>query len=115
MTRILAVIFTLLKLVSVCFKLLRFFVFLTVCPYIFVGFASLQLAGGYQEQYPPPVDEPICGYCFKVFRDHRGLRVHVRDLHEAVNVQHECSICHKMFRSINTLHNHRSLYHKGQK
>jgi ribosomal protein L34E len=79
---------------------------------LFIGFQQADDYGQQQQQ----LDNLTCSYCYKVFREPGGLRVHVRDLHEAAeNVRHACSLCHKLFKSINTLRNHKSLYHKGQK
>ena len=88
---------------------------LTQCHISFIGSYDQQAAHeGQQEQYPN-LDNLTCSYCYKVFREPASLRVHIRDLHEAVSMQHECGFCNKIFKSINTLRNHKSLYHKGQK
>jgi len=41
------------------------------------------------------------------------MKVHVRDIHDNF-IQHDCPFCGKLFKSKNTLANHKSLYHKGQ-
>jgi len=55
-----------------------------------------------------------CQLCWKVFKEHSCLKVHMRDIHEKPNVKQVCNFCKKEFKSINTLRNHKSLYHKGE-
>ena len=55
-----------------------------------------------------------CPLCWKVFKEHSCLKVHMRDIHEKPNVKQVCNFCNKEFKSINTLRNHKSLYHKGE-
>ena len=55
-----------------------------------------------------------CYICGASFRNNASLKVHVRDIHEETNC-YVCKFCDKVFKSKNTLANHRSLYHKGQR
>jgi len=60
------------------------------------------------------VSSLTCHLCWKVFKEHSCLKVHMRDIHEKPNVKQVCNFCNKEFKSINTLRNHKSLYHKGE-
>jgi len=60
------------------------------------------------------VSSLTCHLCWKVFKEHSCLKVHMRDIHEKPNVKQICNFCMKEFKSINTLRNHKSLYHKGE-
>ena len=52
-----------------------------------------------------------CSFCGKTFTEPGNLKVHIRDLH--TNPQPwPCPVCQKVFKSKNSLANHRSLYHK---
>jgi len=56
-----------------------------------------------------------CHYCGKVFKEANYLKVHIRDIHENYT-QYKCPFCEdKVFKSKNTLANHKSLYHKSQR
>ena len=56
-----------------------------------------------------------CHYCGKIFKEANYLKVHIRDIHENFT-QHKCPFCEdKFFKNKNTLANHKSMYHKGQK
>ncbi|XP_023321930.1 protein tramtrack, beta isoform isoform X6 [Eurytemora carolleeae] len=52
-----------------------------------------------------------CSYCYKLFSREVELADHLV-LHYS---KMSCGICGKQFKNINTLRNHRSLYHKGEK
>jgi len=65
----------------------------------------------YEELEMPTLTCPVC---WKVFKEQSCLKVHMRDIHEKPNVKQVCHFCNKEFKSINTLRNHKSLYHKGE-
>ena len=57
----------------------------------------------------------VCPHCDRSLKTPQGLRMHVRDQHMQKGLQFECKICHRIYKSKNTLSNHMSLYHKGIK
>ncbi len=68
------------------------------------------LLPGSSANHPSPFQ---CHLCWKTFKEKTCLKVHIRDIHEEANIRYFCPICNKEFKSINTLRNHKSLYHKG--
>ena len=56
-----------------------------------------------------------CHICWKVFQGKRSLSAHIRDIHADTDQKFNCHLCNRLFKSINTLRNHKSLYHKGEK
>ncbi|XP_063227963.1 broad-complex core protein isoforms 1/2/3/4/5-like [Bacillus rossius redtenbacheri] len=52
-----------------------------------------------------------CPFCLKVL--HRtSIAVHVRDVHLPTAAA-PCLVCHRVFRTRNSLKNHMSVYHRG--
>ena len=56
-----------------------------------------------------------CQYCGKVLATKWSWQVHIKDMHESSSETFTCKFCEKVFKSRNTLSNHKSLYHKGFK
>nr|CAD7198452.1 unnamed protein product [Timema douglasi] len=55
-----------------------------------------------------------CGECGKVLRSAVTLRRHVMDLHRVQTEEFWCDICHKCYRTKNSLVVHLCKYHKGK-
>lgn len=65
-----------------------------------------------------------CQYCKSCFYDEQTLDQHITTAHHFDKVRNhqtttssylECNFCGKLFKNLNTLRNHKSLYHKGEK
>ena len=56
-----------------------------------------------------------CQYCGKKLATKWSWQVHIADMHENSSESFTCKFCEKVFKTRNTLSNHKSLYHKGLK
>ena len=56
----------------------------------------------------------LCLVCHKIVVQKGNLKKHVESMHMG-NEPRECSICGKSFKNLNSLQNHMSLTHRGDK
>ncbi|XP_063612113.1 broad-complex core protein-like [Penaeus indicus] len=54
----------------------------------------------------------VCPYCGKSLRDKYKVRRHIEDVHTPSSHSHQCSLCHRHYKTRNTLQNHMSIYHR---
>nr|XP_027207863.1 broad-complex core protein-like [Penaeus vannamei] len=52
----------------------------------------------------------VCPYCGKSLRDKYKVRRHIEDVHTPSSHSHQCSLCHRHYKTRNTLQNHMSIY-----
>ncbi|XP_071513181.1 uncharacterized protein [Panulirus ornatus] len=54
----------------------------------------------------------VCPHCGKCLRDKYKVRRHIEDVHTPSSHNHQCSLCHRHYKTRNTLQNHMSIYHR---
>ncbi|XP_069939739.1 protein bric-a-brac 1 isoform X13 [Cherax quadricarinatus] len=54
----------------------------------------------------------VCPHCGKCLRDKYKVRRHIEDVHTPSSHSHQCSLCHRHYKTRNTLQNHMSIYHR---
>ncbi|XP_064095328.1 broad-complex core protein-like isoform X13 [Macrobrachium nipponense] len=57
----------------------------------------------------------VCPHCGKCLRDKYKVRRHIEDVHTPSSHSHQCTLCHRRYKTRNTLQNHMSIYHRHQK
>lgn len=57
-------------------------------------------------------DGCVCPHCGKILSDKYKVRRHIEDVHTPSSHGHECSLCHRKYKTRNTLQNHMSIYHR---
>ncbi|ROT82188.1 broad-complex core protein [Penaeus vannamei] len=55
-----------------------------------------------------------CPHCHKMLKG-TSLRKHLEDMHTVHLTPYECKICHRFYRTPNSLQNHSSRYHRRQR
>ncbi|KAG7170084.1 Broad-complex core protein-like 5 [Homarus americanus] len=54
----------------------------------------------------------VCPHCGKCLRDKYKVRRHIEDVHTPSSHSHQCTLCHRHYKTRNTLQNHMSIYHR---
>ncbi|XP_076055824.1 uncharacterized protein LOC143033965 isoform X9 [Oratosquilla oratoria] len=54
----------------------------------------------------------VCPFCHKTLSDKYKVKRHIEDVHIPSSHQHQCRLCHRRYKSRNTLQNHMSVYHR---
>ncbi|XP_050739824.1 broad-complex core protein isoforms 1/2/3/4/5-like isoform X9 [Eriocheir sinensis] len=54
----------------------------------------------------------VCPHCGKSLSDKYKVRRHIEDVHTPSAHTHECALCHRRYKTRNTLQNHMSIYHR---
>ncbi|XP_068219524.1 protein bric-a-brac 1-like isoform X20 [Palaemon carinicauda] len=57
----------------------------------------------------------VCPHCGKCLRDKYKVRRHIEDVHTPSSHSHQCTLCHRRYKTRNTLQNHMSIYHRHQR
>lgn len=57
----------------------------------------------------------MCPQCGKSLSDKYKVRRHIEDVHTPSNHSHQCSLCHRRYKTKNTLQNHMSIYHRPRR
>lgn len=61
------------------------------------------------------IQQHDCNICGKILSSHLTLKRHKQQQHFSPLHSAICALCNKVFRTLNSLNNHKSIYHRRQK